>query len=149
MKKAALLLSAGLLLSAAGIPLGKPFDTASAIPAGKLLKRIQSETGNTVRVRGRIAEVCQMMGCWIELRDPDAKEGIRVKVTDGEIMFPKDSAGRMAAVEGKVVHLKLSREQAIAREKHEAEEQGRKPRLAQVKETSIYLIQGTGAVIFE
>ena len=44
--------------------------------------------GKTVQVSGVVHEVCPRRGCWIELADAKTSETMRVKVTDGEIVFP-------------------------------------------------------------
>jgi hypothetical protein len=73
-----------------------------------------------------------------------------VKVQDGDIVFPKSAVGRTAIAEGTLNRLQLSKEQAIARAKHEAEERGTKFDPASVKSgATIYQIQGTGAVILD
>ncbi len=101
-----------------------------------------------MQVKGEITEVCQMMGCWTNIKDPASGKMIRVKVNDGEMAFPKDAAGQTVIAEGTLRKIELSREQAIATAKHEAEEQGRKFDPAKVKSgITIYQIQGSGAVI--
>ena len=133
------------------VKLGRPLTLASPTAVADVADHPERYVGKTVQITGRITEVCQMMGCWVQLVSPTgSKHAIRVKVTDGEIVFPKDSPGKMAIAEGKLVKLELSREQAVARAKHEAEEQGRPFRADSVKSgVTIYQLQGTGAVILE
>jgi hypothetical protein len=98
-------------------------------------------------VKGKISEVCQMMGCWMDLTN-DAGQKIRIKVEDGEIEFPKDSSGKTAIAEGRLDKIELTREQAAARAEEEAKDSGRKFDPASVKgPVTIYQIQGTGAVL--
>ena len=112
-----------------------------------LLSHAGDYAGKTVQVKGKITEVCQMMGCWMDLTNEDGQK-VRIKVEDGDIVIPKDSAGKQAVAEGKFTKLELSREQAVAQAKEEAEEKGRKFDPASVKSgVTIYQIQGTGAVI--
>ncbi len=69
---------------------------------------------------------------------------------DGDIVFPKDSAGKTAIAEGKLVKISLTKEQSIAQARHEAEEQGRKFNPDSVKGPSVlYQIQGAGAVLVD
>lgn len=104
--------------------------------------------GKTVQVKGKISEVCQMAGCWMSL--VDGENVLRIRVNDGDIVFPKESVGKMAIAEGKLEKMQLSREQMIARAKHEAEEQGRKFDPKSVKGgKTIYQIQGVGAVLLD
>ena len=53
------------------------------------------------------------MGCWMELTN-DAGQRVRIKVEDGDIVFPKDSAGKTALAEGKFTKTELTHEQALA-----------------------------------
>lgn len=126
--------------------LGRPFTLPGAVPVAAILENPEKYVGRTVQVQGRITEVCRMMGCWMELVDGEAR--LRVKVNDGEMVFPKKFIGRKTTAEGKLVKITLSREQAVARAKHEAEEMGRKfdPESIKSGET-FYQIHGTGAVI--
>jgi hypothetical protein len=144
-----LLLACALCLRAEN-KLGKPLTLSQPESIDKILASPDQFTGKTVQVKGKVTEVCQMMGCWMNLVDATSGKSIRVKVNDGDIIFPKDSAGKTAIAEGKLEKLALTKEQAAARAKHEAEEQGRKFDPAKVKgSTVIYQIAGTGAVILE
>ncbi len=135
---------------AADTRLGAAPATDGAIGVAQAVSRRENLVGKKILVRGRIVEVCQMAGCWVALRDADGDAAIRVKVADGEIVFPKESVGKSAVVEGKLERFKLTRDQAMAREKHEADEQGRKPRKAvPQREWTFYQIAGTGAVLFD
>lgn len=129
--------------------LGKPLTLNESSSIQQILDKPGDFTGKVVQVKGKVTEVCQMMGCWMALVDPaDATKSIRIQVKDGDIVFPKDSIGKLAVAEGTLTKQELSREQVIAKAKHEAEEQGRKFDPSKVKKGStVYEIQGTGAVI--
>src|SRR5229473_682736 len=99
--------------------LGKPLTLKSPVPVEKILGAPDQFVGKTVQVKGKVTEVCQMMGCWMNLTDGSGKM-IRIKVEDGDITFPKDSVGKMAVAEGKLTRSELSKEQVIAVAKHEA-----------------------------
>ncbi|MBX9603465.1 MAG: DUF4920 domain-containing protein [Bryobacteraceae bacterium] len=132
---------------AAELKLGKPLELASPMTIEKVLAEPDALVGKQIQVKGKITEVCQMMGCWMALRG-ESGQVLRVKVNDGEIVFPKDSAGKTAIAEGKLTKRELTRDQAAAEAKHEAEEQGRKFDPASVKAgKTVYQIQGSGAVI--
>jgi hypothetical protein len=135
---------------AAETKLGKPFALKDPMSVEQLQAKTGQLTGKLVQVRGKVTEVCQMMGCWMALTGHATTPPIRVKVNDGEIVFPKESVGKTAIAEGKLAKLELTREQAIAHARHEAEEQGRKFDPASVKSgITIYQISGTGAVILD
>lgn len=143
-----LFLSIALAAQAAPVKLGQPLKLERPVPVGSILADPAAFVGKTVQVRGKVTEVCQMAGCWMAIVDPASNALIRVKVNDGDIVFPKESIGKTATAEGRLVKFELTREQAAARARHEAEEQGRKFDPKSVKGgATIYQIQGTGAVI--
>src|SRR5947207_2842259 len=113
------------LLSAAEIKLGKPLTLKEPMPLATLLAKPADYVGKTVQVKGKITEVCQMMGCWLDLTNDEGQK-LRIKVNDGEIEFPKDAAGKMAIAEGRFDKVELTREQAVARAEEEAADKGKK-----------------------
>jgi hypothetical protein len=56
-------------------------------------------TGQVVRTEGEISAVCQNMGCWMELRDEQAR-AVRVPMAGHSFFLPRDVSGRRALVEG-------------------------------------------------
>jgi hypothetical protein len=136
-------------LYAAELKLGKPLSVKEPMALAALLAHPDDYVGKTVQVRGKITAVCQMMGCWMDLAN-DAGQHVHINVEDTGIAFPKDSAGKTAVAEGKFTKKELTREQAIAQAKEEAEDNGRKFDPAKVKSgMTLYQIEGTGAVISE
>jgi len=143
-------LAAALPLVASDENLGAPLILKTQTPIAELLAKPARFVGRSVQVKGKITGVCQKMGCWIMLSDAATGASIRIKANDGEIVFPKESAGKMAVAEGSFHEIKLTRAQAVERAKHEAEEKGSKFDPASVPgPVTIYQIQGTGAVILE
>ena len=73
---------------------------------------------------------------------------LKFKVTDGAIVFPKDSAGKHAIAEGTVRLIPLSLEQTRKVKQHEADEQGKPfdPNSVTAPETLVRL-DGIGAVL--
>jgi hypothetical protein len=148
------LLSIALLVScsafAAEVKLGKPLTLDKVTSIDAIVTSPASYVGKTVQVKGKVVEVCQMMGCWMNISDPATKAMIRIKVKDGEIVFPKDAPGKTAVAEGKLVKLELTREQAVAQAKHEAQENGRTfDEKSITAGKTIYQIQGSGAVLMD
>jgi hypothetical protein len=145
----ALLLFACATLLPAETRLGKPLSQPEPLPLAKLLASPESYVGKIVQVKGKASEVCEMMGCWINIVEAPA-QSIRVKVNDGDIVFPGTAVGKTVVAEGKLQKLELSREQAVVRARHEAEEQGRKFNPESIKSgVTIYQIQGSGALILD
>jgi hypothetical protein len=147
MKLLLVALTAISLASAADLKLGTPLAAGTPIALATLLSHSEAYAGKTVQVKGKIAAVCQEMGCWMDLVN-DAGQKIRIKVNDGEIEFPKDSAGKTAIAEGKFTKVVLTRDEAVEQAKESAKESGKKFDPASIKSgASYYQIQGTGAVI--
>lgn len=148
-----LLAAVGAILAAsapAKTPLGAPLALEKPTPIGEVLGHPDRFVGRPIQVRGKVSAVCEMMGCWMNLVDPATSRSIRVKVNDGEIIFPKEAVGKTALAEGKLEKLDLTREQAIERARHEAEERGRMFDPASVTgPVTIYQLRGTGAVILD
>jgi hypothetical protein len=129
---------------------GKPLTLEKPVTVGELMSNPAASIGKTVQVKGRITEVCEKMGCWMSLVEPQSTKQVRFKVNDGEMVFPKESIGKTAIAEGKLMKFDLTREQTVARARHEAEEQGRKFDPATIKSGSVvYQIQGEGALIVD
>ncbi len=148
-----LLCTLALAVSAAcagEVKLGQPLTLKQQVPIAQLTARPDAYVGKTVQVKGSVRDVCRMMGCWMELVDEASGKGIRIKVKDGEIVFPPEAIGKTAVAEGKLAKLVLTKEQAIAQAKHEAEMNQRKFDPASIASgATIYQIQGAGAVILE
>jgi len=132
---------------------GSGVRLAEATATGELLRRPEEFVGRPVRVEGEVGEVCQMAGCWMEIRAGGSAEGgaIKVKVADGEIVFPVSSRGKRATAEGTFERLEMSRERFVAYQRHLAEELGKSFDPASVGEGPyrLYQIAGTGAEICE
>jgi hypothetical protein len=139
-----------LAVAAAGeLKLGKPLALKDTVAIDQLLAKPADYVGKTVQVKGKITEVCQAMGCWMNLTS-DSGKMVRIKVNDGEIEFPKNSAGKIAIAEGTFSKSELTKDQAIATAKHEAEEMGKKFDPSTIKSgKTVYQIKGSGAVLLD
>lgn len=104
--------------------------------------------GKRVQVKGLIVDVCGHRGCWMDLAGDVPFEKIKVKVVDGEIVFPLEAKGRTAIVEGTVEMLQLNEQQAIQYGMYMAYERGEKFDPSTVKgPMRIYRVRGLGARI--
>ncbi len=103
-----------------------------------------------VLVEGEVLDVCQKMGCWMELESDVEGEKIKVKVKDGEIVFPVEAKGKTALVEGTVYKIELTQEEATEYLEHVAEEQNEEFDPSTVTgPMTIYQIKGLGAEIYD
>jgi hypothetical protein len=137
----AILVAAGLL-GAAELKLGKPFSVKEPVSIATLLAHPDDYAGKTVQVKGKIAEVCQMMGCWMDLVSNGGQK-IRIKVNDGEIVFPKDTSGKAAVAEGRFTKTVLTRDQAITQVRR-GSQRGRQKVRSGVREERDHVVPDSG-----
>jgi len=153
MRKSVVLLLMALLLYLATSPvLAKTFGDGITLNkttlVSELLENGDAYVGKRVQVRGMIADVCESRGCWVYVAGDKPFEKIRVKVKDGEIVFPLEARGVEAVVEGTLEKFDLSREEVIERKRHHAEERGEDFDPASVTSgETFYQIRGLGAEI--
>jgi len=87
-------------------------------------------------------------GCWINVAGDKEFQTIRIKVEDGVIVFPMTDKGKKVVAEGTFKKMELTKEQAIERAKHEAEEKGTKCDESKITgPQTVYQIMGVGAVV--
>ena len=67
---------------------GEGVSEKATISALELLNNPDDYVGKTVRVEGRIADVCPRKGCWIDIASDGGSETVRFKVEDDVIIFP-------------------------------------------------------------
>ncbi len=124
---------------------GVTLKTATTVET--LLASPKEYVGKAVRVDGVITAVCEMAGCWMEVRDersdPKAAKTIRIKVEDGVIVFPIAAKGKKASIEGVLepVSPEMAKEYAMDQEKAKA---------GSDMKTAVpgYQLKGTGAIIY-
>jgi hypothetical protein len=86
----------------------------------------------------------------MELKSDSDDEKIKVKVKDGEIVFPMEAIGSTAIVEGKVYKIELTKEEAVKHFQHVAEEKGVEFDPSTVTgPMTTYQIKGIGAEIHQ
>lgn len=127
---------------------GKPISLKEETEVSKILVHPEAYEGKAVLVSGTIVDVCPKRGCWIDLAGKDDYQKIRVKVKDGEIVFPLSARGNHAQVQGIVERLELSVKQARRWKAHQAEEHGEVFDTTSITQPlTIWRIKGVGAKI--
>jgi hypothetical protein len=127
---------------------GNALTLSEVTPVSAIHESPQKYIGKRVLVEGIILEVCAARGCWIYLSSDRPFEKMRVKVIDGEIVFPMGAQGHMAKVEGVVQEMRRSKEEVIQWKKHLADEKGAKFDPSTVTGPEVtYRLRGLGAVI--
>jgi len=73
-----LLMSLGVAALCGAEKFGAGLTLKEATPVETLLGTPADYVGKMVQVKGKITEVCQMMGCWLQVQDGD--KAVRIKV---------------------------------------------------------------------
>jgi hypothetical protein len=127
---------------------GKEISLNEKTKISEITNNPENFVGKTVLVEGEVLEVCPAAGCWMELKSDDEKGKIKIKVRDGDIVFPMSAKGKKALVEGTVYKIELTKEEAIEYYEHLAEEKGVEFDPSTVTgPVTIYQIKGLGAEI--
>ncbi len=114
----------------------------------KILATPADFEGERVLVKGTAVGVCAKRGCWVELASDKEFQSIRVKVTDGEIVFPLSCEGKEVTVEGLVEKIEVSEEYHKQMAAAEAKKAGEEFDPATVTGPGyIWRIRGLGAKI--
>ena len=121
----------------AGDAYGDPIDDSIELTSlGSIVDEPDRFADRVVRTEGQIARVCQQAGCWMELREGEDGPAVRVPMAGHAFFLPRDSAGRHATMQGRVVIQALA---ADVREHLESE--------GAVETGSSLAIHATGVVI--
>ena len=131
---------------------GKKINLETKSQIATLLETPQTYLGKDVLVTGQITEVCPMRGCWIDVKDLNTSSNIRIKVTDGKIVFPLSSKGKYVDIQGVFTKLEFTEGQAKNWKIHLAEEQGLSLNHEDIEispeDLIEYRINGQGAIIY-
>jgi hypothetical protein len=78
---------------------GAKIDTTYAITVSDLNNNMLGKKELECTVIGKITDVCQSAGCWLNLENPNGSP-IMVRMKDHDFFVPKDIAGRMVYLQG-------------------------------------------------
>ena len=130
---------------------GDDFNYDSIQSISSLIDNPNQFLDKQIVTEGKIVDVCPMKGCWIEIKDSDSGQIIRVKVQDDVIIFPEDSKEKKVIVNGVFTKIEFTEDQAVKWKIHLAEEKELKLEESDVTLDSSdlieYRIKGLGAKI--
>ncbi len=113
-----------------------------------LLETPENYLNKDVTVQGTIVSVCSKRGCWMKLASDKRFQTLRIKVRDGDMVFPFNARGEKAYATGKLDPIVLSKEKAVEYLAHLAEEAGEEFDASSVTgEMTIYQLVPTGVTI--
>jgi len=101
-----------------------------------------------ITVEGSIVKVCKKRGCWMELASNKKFQTLRIKVRDGDMVFPMTALGKTAYATGKLQALPLSLAQSKRYLAYTAQEQQEEFDVNSVTEAiTVYQVSPTGVTI--
>ncbi len=78
---------------------GDKINDNDAIPYTAMLTQMAEKDSFPAKVRGRVAEVCQVKGCWMNIT-AEGKEDMFVKFKDYGFFMPLDCSGKEVIMDG-------------------------------------------------
>jgi len=88
---------------------GAPFaDQIPAVPLSTLVTDPAPYAGKVIETSGKVSQVCQAAGCWMELSDAGSGERVRTPMAGHAFFLPKTVVGKEARVQGRVELIALS-----------------------------------------
>lgn len=123
-------------------------DPKAAVKISEVLDHPETFMDREITVAGLIVDVCPKRGCWMLFAGDKKFQTLRIKVTDGVMVFPLSARGHQGAAKGKLSVNELSKEKAVKYYQHLAEEKGEAFDPASVTgPVKVYMLKATGAVI--
>ena len=125
---------------------GNGANLEQVIDVKTVLASPSSFIGKDITVAGEIDSVCGKKGCWMMMKS--GHEQLRIKVKDGDMVFPFNAKGKRAFATGKLEVIEMSEKQALAYQKHMAEDAGEDFEPKNVtKELVFYQLKPVGVTI--
>ena len=135
-----------------GEKFGKELTLKKITKISDILKTPKSFVNKKVLVKGTVTSVCSKRGCWMDIVGSGVGERIRIKVTDGQIVFPVTVKGKDAVVEGVIYPINVKSRQGRSEcgrvhNKNDAHTDCQQKTAPGVK--TIYQLKGSSAVILD
>lgn len=95
------LLAAGVLLNAqAATVFGEAVVKDAAMPVSQLLQQPATYLDKVITISGTVDSVCSKQGCWMKFTTDNSPMPFRIKVRDGDMVFPLSAKGKTAYATG-------------------------------------------------
>ena len=137
-------------VNAKELTFGDVVNEKDTMKISTLLASPQNYVDKKVTVAGTIVGVCEKRGCWMNLASDARFEKLRIKVRDGDMVFPMSAKGRQALATGYLKEIKLSLEQTQRYKASLAKRAGEAFDLASVTSgMSLYQVSPIGVKILD
>ena len=127
---------------------GRAVNKSTLTSISVLLASPQKYINKEVTISGTIVSVCKKRGCWMKFASDKKYQDLRIKVKDGDMVFPFSARGKKGYATGKLVAKELSIAHAKKYLSHMAHEAGKKFDQNSVKApVTIYQFAPVGVII--
>jgi len=89
---------------------GGEVDHTALTPISSIVAAPDHYLAKPVTVQGEIISVCSNKGCWMQLASDASEQQFRIKVRDGDMVFPVSAKGKKALATGMLVKTELDLE---------------------------------------
>jgi hypothetical protein len=149
-----LLLSTALIMStsvfAEVLLFGEAVNEKAKISISTLLSNPDKYVDKEVTISGTIVGVCSSRGCWVDIASDAKFEKLRIKVRDGDIVFPINAKGRQAFATGTLKAIELNLEQTKKYKESLAKRRGETIDLDKITTAmSIYQLSPVGVKVLD
>lgn len=89
---------------------GTGIDRAALTAISEVVASPDAYLGKVITVQGKINSVCSKRGCWMQLQSDQAEQQFKIKVRDGDMVFPVSAKGKTALATGQLSKQELDLE---------------------------------------
>jgi hypothetical protein len=79
---------------------GETITADGAVTFGEMLPKMEGVDSMAVKVKGKVVNVCQVKGCWMNITDEATGNEMFVQFKDYGFFMPKDISGREVIMDG-------------------------------------------------
>ena len=124
---------------------GEKITQDAAVAANQLVAQMQGKDSLKIKLTGKIEEVCQKKGCWMNMNIGN-NQSMKISFKDYAFFIPKDAAGKTAFIEG----VAFKDTTSIAELQHYAEDGGKtKEEIAKITAPEINISFEANGVILK
>lgn len=84
------------LVQAEPVQFGEVFDTSSVTSVSAIMAKPDHYLEQTLTIAGEVTAVCSKQHCWMTLATAANEPKFRIKVRDGDMVFPLSAKGKTA-----------------------------------------------------
>lgn len=109
-KSVLVMVSLGVSTVLAAQNFGGKVDHTALTPISSIVAAPDKYLAKPVTVQGEIISVCSNKGCWMQLASDASEQQFKIKVRDGDMVFPVSAKGKKAFATGQLVKTELDLE---------------------------------------